>query len=171
MAREPVRLEPSRSGAARDRAAARWRMILLPAIALATFGVLQWSGSRRAESERPRVEVFVRQVTDAIAAGPDSVPPALAMSEPVIAAEVTRRISLAARAGRGALAVRVVVGDPLREGGAATHTAFVRAPGSAAAALRLVAEPGDPVITVIGVEDAPPDDPPGQAGAPPLPLP
>lgn len=146
-------------------------MVLLPAIACATFAVLQWSGSRRAESERPRVEAFVRQVADAIAADPDSVPPALAMSEPVVASEVARRLSAAARAADGALAVRVVNGDALREEGTATHTAYVRVPGGVATALRLVAEPGDPVIVVIGVEDAPPDGAPGQAAAPPLPAP
>lgn len=146
-------------------------MLLLPAVALATFGVLQWSGDRRAESERPRVEAFVRQVVEAAASDPGSVPPALAMSEPVVAGEVSRRLAAAVRSARGAIAVQVISGDALREGGSATHTAFVRVPGGAASALRVVAEPGDPVIVVIGVEDAPPDATPAQAGAPPLPAP
>ncbi|MBU3728225.1 MAG: hypothetical protein FGM37_03115 [Phycisphaerales bacterium] len=138
----------------RDRLAARRRLIVLPIIVLATFGALSWWNSRAAERERPRVQLFMGQVVDAIALDAMVVPPALAMSEPIVANELARRVAAAVRAaGPEACAVSVVDGDVSLPGGAATHTAFVTAIGGPATRVRLVARAGDPIILVIGVED------------------
>jgi hypothetical protein len=138
----------------RDRLAARRRLIVMPLIVLAVFGSLTWWNSRAAERERPRVELFMNQVVDAIGLDADAVPPALAMSEPIVANELARRVAAAVRAaGPKACAVRVVDGDVSQPGGAATHTAYVTAVGGASTRVRLVARAGDPIILVIGVED------------------
>ena len=138
----------------RDRLAARRRLIVLPIIVLATFGALSWWNSRAAERERPRVRLFMGQVVDAIALDSTVVPPALAMSEPIVANELARRVAAAVRAsGPEACAVSVVDGDVSQPGGAATHTAYVTAMGGPSTRVRLVARAGDPIILVIGVED------------------
>lgn len=140
--------------ARRDRLAARRRLVVLPVVVLATFGALSWWNSRAAERERPRVELFMNQVVDAIALEPSAVPPALAMSEPVVANALARRVAAAVRAaGPEACAVSVVDGDVALPGGSATHTAYVTAVGGPSTRVRLVARAGDPIILVIGVED------------------
>lgn len=137
-----------------DRRAARRRLFVLPVLVLATFGALSWWNSRAAERERPRVELFMGQIVDAIGLDVDAVPPALAMSEPIVANELARRVAAAVRAGGPeACAVSVVDGDVALPGGAATHTAYVTSAGGPSTRVRLVARAGDPIILVIGVED------------------
>jgi hypothetical protein len=137
-----------------DRRAARRRLFVLPVLVLATFGALSWWNSRAAERERPRVELFMGQIVDAIGLDATAVPPALAMSEPIVAHELARRVAAAVRLrGPEACAVSVVEGDLALPGGAATHTAYVTAAGGPSTRVRLVARAGDPIILVIGVED------------------
>lgn len=140
--------------ARRDRLAARRRLVVLPIVVLATFGALSWWNSRAAERERPRVELFMNQIVDAIALDASAVPPALAMSEPIVANELARRVAAAVRAsGPEACGVSVVDGDVALPGGAATHTAYVTAVGGPSTRVRVIARAGDPIILVIGVED------------------
>lgn len=145
---------PADESARRDRLAARRRLIVMPIIVLAVFGALSWWSSRAAERERPRVKLFMDQIVDAVALDATVVPPALAMSEPVVANELARRVAAAVRAaGPEACGVSVVDGDVSLPGGAATHTAYVTAVGGPSTRVRLIARAGDPIILVIGVED------------------
>lgn len=145
---------PAEDRALQDRRAARRRVVMLPLLVLAMFGALSWWNSRAAERERPRVELFMGQIVEAIGLDATVVPPALAMSEPIVANELARRVAAAVRAGgRESCAVSVVDGDVALPGGAATHTAYVTAAGGPSTRVRLVARAGDPIILVIGVED------------------
>jgi hypothetical protein len=142
--------------AQRDRRAALRRLVVLPLLVVLTFGAMTWWNARTAERERPRVELFVNQVVDAMALDDSVVPPALAMSHPTVAGEVARRVRAAVRAaGTSRCIVQVMDGDSSESGGEATHTAYVMAPGGPVSRIRLLARAGDPVILVIGVEDAP----------------